>query len=218
MEWNFPDKLKSLRESKGYSQDDLGKIIGKSRGSFSNYERGIAQPTLKDLTNLCEILEVTPNDLLLDSSYITQVEENGSVYKKVRSNVQRHLPGNFMNGNGSDDLVIEHWPMLPDRTPRGQMWQVFQLETTAMEPRIPSMSFLCCELATSINDDFVYVIRFRDGSLKCNAIRKNRRSDSPHFGKLELLSYSTIYTPQTISEDEIEELFRVVKVMAEIKL
>jgi len=49
-----PDKLHSLRESKGLTQDRFGKLIGVQAQHVSNWERGINRPSDK---NLAEIMK-----------------------------------------------------------------------------------------------------------------------------------------------------------------
>lgn len=213
MSWDFPEKLKSLRESNDYNQDELAKIIGKTRGAFSNYERGLAMPTLKDLVLICEILNVTPNDLLLPDSEISEVKENGILYRRVNSNVQRYPQSDIITD--LSDFELEHWSILPERTPNGQIWTVFRLESPAMEPRIPAGSYLCCEKASSFRDDYIYMCQFADNSLKCAALRRIRRRDSEFYNAIEMLSYSELHRPQMISESEIVNIWRVVRVLSE---
>lgn len=40
-EWTITDRLKKAREITGLDQKDFAKLIGVSRGTVSNYERGI---------------------------------------------------------------------------------------------------------------------------------------------------------------------------------
>lgn len=52
-------KIKQLREEKGYSQNELAKMMGyQSRASVSYMETGTRSIYLRDLSRLCEIFEV----------------------------------------------------------------------------------------------------------------------------------------------------------------
>lgn len=59
----FPDRLMSLRESKGWTQWRLGRISGVSRGLISNYETGQRKPTQVNFDALAKALGVTPDHL-----------------------------------------------------------------------------------------------------------------------------------------------------------
>ena len=52
------DKLKALRKSKGYTQQDVANIIGTSRATVGGYEVGRRQPRLSDLKKLAELYGV----------------------------------------------------------------------------------------------------------------------------------------------------------------
>ena len=58
-------RILSYRKQKGMTQTELGNAIGLSRSMVANIELGTNQATLKHLMQLCEIFNVTPNDLLI---------------------------------------------------------------------------------------------------------------------------------------------------------
>ena len=61
---NFNENLASLRKSKGLSQEEIADRLGVSRQAISKWENGQALPETANIMKLCEILEVTPNELL----------------------------------------------------------------------------------------------------------------------------------------------------------
>ncbi|MBQ2964497.1 MAG: helix-turn-helix domain-containing protein [Clostridia bacterium] len=61
---NFSENLASLRKSKGLSQEEIADRLGVSRQAISKWENGQALPETANIMKLCEILEVTPNELL----------------------------------------------------------------------------------------------------------------------------------------------------------
>ena len=61
---NFSENLASLRKSKGLSQEEIADRLGVSRQAISKWENGQALPETANIIKLCEILEVTPNELL----------------------------------------------------------------------------------------------------------------------------------------------------------
>lgn len=61
---NLGDRLKSIRESKNLSLQDLGYIIDKEPQSISRVENGKINPTYLYLLELCRGLEIEISDLL----------------------------------------------------------------------------------------------------------------------------------------------------------
>ncbi len=61
---NFSENLASLRKSKNLSQEEIADRLGVSRQAISKWENGQALPETANIMKLCEILEVTPNELL----------------------------------------------------------------------------------------------------------------------------------------------------------
>ena len=60
----FNINLTRLRKEKGLSQEQLALEIGVSRQSISKWERGVSQPELSNIDKICEVLEITPNELM----------------------------------------------------------------------------------------------------------------------------------------------------------
>lgn len=56
--------IKSLRIFRGYSQRKLAEKLDKSINTISNWEKDLSSPDLKTMKDLCEVLDVTPNELL----------------------------------------------------------------------------------------------------------------------------------------------------------
>lgn len=59
------EALKNARETKGYKQDELAKMIFTTRQSISNWENGKRVPTLENVNRLSEILEISMDDLII---------------------------------------------------------------------------------------------------------------------------------------------------------
>lgn len=58
----FPAALKALRKSRGLSQEAFSDVS--SRTYLSSLERGLKNPTLSKIVELCEVMEVHPLTLL----------------------------------------------------------------------------------------------------------------------------------------------------------
>lgn len=69
-------RLKEERLKRGYSQEQLGTLVGVSKVSISNYERGLEQPKMKRLQKIIDVLEISPNYILgKDVDIILETDE-----------------------------------------------------------------------------------------------------------------------------------------------
>lgn len=61
----FAKRLKAARKAAGYgSAEQFAHALGAEPHTYRHYERGGAHPNLVMLTRMCQLLSVTPNDLL----------------------------------------------------------------------------------------------------------------------------------------------------------
>lgn len=76
-EFEFSRRLKSIRISRGMTQQMVGDLIGVAGNVVSNWEMGIAMPKLALFRDLCIALNCPPGDLLgLSPSEMTGAEYN----------------------------------------------------------------------------------------------------------------------------------------------
>ncbi len=64
---SFPKKLRELRKSNGYSQEQLARKIEADLQRVSKYERGVIWPTLEILVRIASVFEVSIDYLIRDS-------------------------------------------------------------------------------------------------------------------------------------------------------
>lgn len=60
----FKENLARLRKNNKLSQDQVGKIVGKSHNAIYKWENGMTEPTLMDVAILSEYFDI-PVDVLL---------------------------------------------------------------------------------------------------------------------------------------------------------
>lgn len=63
--------LRSLRKSRGLTQDEVASTIGVSRQALSNYERGLREPALKCLITMANMYQVSLDELVGRKDYQT---------------------------------------------------------------------------------------------------------------------------------------------------
>ena len=62
-------KLRDIRKHQGLSQTTLAEMADISNRTYADIERGNASMSLRSLLNICDALNITPNDILVDDSY-----------------------------------------------------------------------------------------------------------------------------------------------------
>lgn len=61
----FGRRLRTARRAAGFtSAQKFAGLLGKEPHTYRHYERGEAEPDFDTLTRMCELLKVSPNDLL----------------------------------------------------------------------------------------------------------------------------------------------------------
>ncbi len=72
----FNEKLKSLREAKGYTQDEIASKLNIARQSVYKWEQGINEPDFETTKKLCQILDCSLANLIdSDKEIVTTKEE-----------------------------------------------------------------------------------------------------------------------------------------------
>lgn len=77
------DNIKFLREKKGLSQEDFGKLIGATRGQVGSYEEDRAKPKTEIANKICKHFSIQVEDLFakrLNKSNVLIVQEPEGMY------------------------------------------------------------------------------------------------------------------------------------------
>ena len=61
---SFPENLKSEMKSAHMSQEKLAKALNTTQATVSRWASGENEPDFQTLLQICQILNVTPNELL----------------------------------------------------------------------------------------------------------------------------------------------------------
>lgn len=57
------NNLKSERKAKGYTQQQVARLMNMTQQQYSRFENGIFQLNYEQILFLCNLYEITPNDL-----------------------------------------------------------------------------------------------------------------------------------------------------------
>ncbi len=60
----FGSKLKKARKKKGLSQEKVAELINTSRSNISKYENEVLEPNLETIKKLCELYNISADELL----------------------------------------------------------------------------------------------------------------------------------------------------------
>ena len=78
-------KIKVIRDLKGFKQDYVSEKLGISSVHYSNIENGHKTCTLYILIKLCQILDTTPNEILSDCVPLDHDEKETFIIEMQRS-------------------------------------------------------------------------------------------------------------------------------------
>ena len=78
-------RIKLARKKKGLTQQQLGDLIGLNEKTISMIESDNALTRLDTLIKICDILEVSPKYLLLDSTKNALTEERSKLAEELKS-------------------------------------------------------------------------------------------------------------------------------------
>ncbi|MBO4293317.1 MAG: Fic family protein [Clostridia bacterium] len=87
------DKIKSYRESKKMTQNEVADIIGVSSATISKYEKGTLEPNIESLKKLSELFEISVDDLINEEEKIDVSKIN--VLDILKEQKEMKLKGNL---------------------------------------------------------------------------------------------------------------------------
>lgn len=64
MDKMFCTNLKEARKAKQLTQKQVAAKLGVVESCYANWEQGRTEPSIEMLRNLCELLEISPNELI----------------------------------------------------------------------------------------------------------------------------------------------------------
>jgi transcriptional regulator with XRE-family HTH domain len=87
----FGERLRQLREEKGLTQEELGKIINQKKANISKYETGRLEPSMGTLITLAKFFNVSTDYLLgvSDERFSSLDKEMEGVPEEERGKVER---------------------------------------------------------------------------------------------------------------------------------
>ena len=87
--------IKSLRLFRGLSQRKLAEKLDKSVNTVANWEKDLSSPDLKTAKDICDVLNVTPNELLgyevnqEYAEYIIELETSKDIVEELHKQYEK---------------------------------------------------------------------------------------------------------------------------------
>ena len=92
MAYKIGDRIRLYRENRNFSQKEFAEKIGVSNSRVSNWEQGINRPDVDLLKTICEVLNISPSELLdvhLDIEELTEHEKQLVRNYRMKTDLQK---------------------------------------------------------------------------------------------------------------------------------
>jgi transcriptional regulator with XRE-family HTH domain len=101
MNMKVQDKIRTLRTSKGWTQENMAELLGLSPNGYSNIERGETELTMSRLEQIAKLFEMSALDLL-------SVGEKGGFNLTGTNNNNNNSQNNSPSCNFYTDQALAH--------------------------------------------------------------------------------------------------------------
>lgn len=102
------DKIISLRNQKGYSQEELAELLNISRQSVSKWETGVTTPEIDKLIQLCDIFGVSLDVLLRDELSVGGAKKVTECGNTMIGECKSHIyQGILIKESVSDENILD---------------------------------------------------------------------------------------------------------------
>lgn len=133
-DYQFGDWLSSLRISNGYSQFQLGKLLGVSDKAVSKWETGAAKPRTAACAKLATIFGISLDDLMScrqpkegNRMYSKQSESEEALWQEARDKLRRiygdDLPLAFQSRLDAEEMLMRGTGMIRHLKLLGSLWE-----------------------------------------------------------------------------------------------
>ena len=122
------ERIKELRTEKGYTQEELAKLLGlNSKSNIANYENGANSPSDKVKMKMCEIFNCSMDYLMGKSNFKTQ-EEFSHYEKTLFNSAVLDFAPELLNMGLNKDEVLKISDVLSSETKENILSYLLQLQ------------------------------------------------------------------------------------------
>lgn len=172
-------KIKSFRESRSMTQDELAELLNTTRQSISRYENGERKANQDLLFELASIFKVSIDDFfpvrnLYEQTNITKVTPENMVAIPVIGTIACGDP------ILADENIIGYRYHLKDRLPKGQTFYL-TAKGDSMEPKIPDGSDVLIRMQDDVEDGEIAAVLV-NGDSEATLKRVKKQGDIRNVG------------------------------------
>jgi len=226
---HFASNIKLLRRRKGFTQEDMSRVLNMKRSTLSGYENGVAKPNIAALIAFSDFFKVSIDTIIrinlnkLYDSQLQQVEQGNDVF--VRGSRLRVLVTTVDNSNNENiELVPEKAkagyssgfadPEYISELPRFNLpflsmekkYRTFQISGDSMLP-IAEGSWVTGEFVqdwNSIKNNQACVVLTFDDGIVFKFLENKFETENAFLAK----SLNPLYKPYLIPVGEIMEIWK----------
>lgn len=188
----FQNILKSLRATKGLTQDELSKQLNISRSTIGMYEKGAREPDFETLELIADYFNVDTDYLLGRTTKTTYIPSPA-----LRKGVSINVLGRVAAGIPIDAIeeVIDTEEITEEMAKTGEFFGL-KIKGNSMEPRIYENDVVIVRQQNDAESGDVVIATINGDEATCKRLRKYR-------DWIELISNNPSYEPMFFSNEEI---------------
>ncbi len=188
----FQNILKSLRATKGLTQDELSKQLNISRSTIGMYEKGAREPDFETLELIADYFNVDTDYLLGRTTKTTYIPSPA-----LRKGVSINVLGRVAAGIPIDAIeeVIDTEEITEEMAKTGEFFGL-KIKGNSMEPRIYENDVVIVRQQNDAESGDVVIATINGHEATCKRLRKYRDG-------IELISNNPSYEPMFFSNEEI---------------
>lgn len=207
---NFQSVLKSLRKSKGLTQDDLAKALKVSRSTIGMYENGSREPDYETTESIADYFNVDIDYLLgrtlkttklLHPAPVNSQSTGTGVVIPVLGRVAAGIPIT------AAEYVIDTEEISQAMAADGEYFGL-QIKGDSMEPKISNGDVVIVRKQSDADDGDLVIALVNGNDAVCKRLKKYAEG-------IALLSTNPAYEPMYFSEKEIAE--KPVEIIGKVK-
>lgn len=188
----FQNIIKSLRATKGLTQDELSKQLNISRSTIGMYEKGAREPDFETLELIADYFNVDTDYLLGRTTKTTYIPSPA-----LRKGVSINVLGRVAAGIPIDAIeeVIDTEEITEEMAKTGEFFGL-KIKGNSMEPRIYENDVVIVRQQNDAESGDVVIATINGDEATCKRLRKYRDG-------IELISNNPSYEPMFFSNEEI---------------
>lgn len=199
------DKIKTLRIKNGYSQEELGKIIGVQKAAINKYETGrVVNIKRSTLQKLATALDVKPIELFDDEEIVSVSKSDIKSTKSVMIPILNEIVAGMPIDAYED--IIGYEEISKSLADTGEFFAL-KVKGDSMLPKLENGDIVIVRRQSCVESGDIAIVLVGDEA----TVKKVQKSETG----ITLIAYNpTVYEPHTYSNEEINQI--PIKIMGKV--